>query len=119
MKSKQINYAMTITIAHKNPEVFNEYLTSVLNIACVVAGHGNIPTDMDQIYTQQTGRYWWRDHNRFHLYSTSNDWWANIQAESENSITLSFSKRGDNNGVADALATLIALRMPDFVKLDN
>lgn len=118
MKSKQINYAMTITITHKNPEVFNEYLTSVLNIACVVAGHGNIPTDIEQTIPQH-GRYWWRDHNRFHLYSTANDWWANVRAESESSITLQFSKRHDNNGVSDALATLIALRMPDAVTLNQ
>lgn len=109
---------MRLTISHKNPEVLKEYLVCALNIACIVAGHGNIPTELEQKSPEQYGRYWWREYNRFHLYSTSNDWIANILEETENSITLSFYKRHDTNGCADALANLIALRMPDVTTIN-
>ena len=110
---------MNITIQHPNPEVFTEYLTSVLNIACVVAGHGNIPSDIEQESPERLGRYWWREGARFNLYSTANNWWANVHEESETSIKLSLQARNDTSGVADALAALIALRMPDFVTLNK
>lgn len=108
-----------IKIQHKNPEVFQGYLICVLNVACVVAGHGHIPTEREQANPDQYGRYWWREDKRYHLCSTNNDWWANIQHESENSMTLSFSCRYGRIGLADALCTLLELRFPDFVTIEK
>lgn len=114
---------MTIKITGRNAELFQENLTAVLNIACVVAGHGNIPTEQDIQDPGRSGRYWYRetDHgaNRFQLYPTSNDWWANIRGEGENFIVLEFQYRYDRHGVAEALTNLLLIRFAnsDFVSL--
>ena len=108
---------MTIKIQHPNPEVFQQYLKGVLNLACAVAGHGRIPTLEERANPDHYGRYWWRGDSRYHLYSVTNNWWAKVQSETETSIELSFSYRYDRNRVADALCILLEKRFPDFVTI--
>ena len=108
---------MNINVQHPNPEVFQEYLKCVLNLACVVAGHGNIPTPEEQANPDQYGRYWWREDSCYNLYSLNNDWWAKVESETETSMELYFLYRYDRNGVADALCVLLQKRFPDFVTI--
>ena len=108
---------MTIKVQHPSRGVFQRYLECALNTACVIAGHGNIPTPEEQANPDQYGRYWWREGSRYNLWSVTNDWWANVQSETETSMELSFSYRYDQNGVADALCVLLQKRFPDFVTI--
>jgi hypothetical protein len=102
---------MKIKITGKNKELFDHYLKSVLNIACIAAMGGNLPTNLEIESPMGRGRYWFREENRFHLYPMSNDYWANIRQEGENFIVLEFSYRYDkDNAFSDALCNLLAAR---------
>lgn len=110
---------MKIKITGKTPEMLNENIVCVMNIATVVAGHGNIPDEYDISGPERSGKYWYRDDNRFVIYGSTNNWFAYVREEDELSITVEFNYRYDNNGVSDALAAVIALRIHDFVSVDN
>lgn len=103
---------MKIKITGRNAELFNHNLTAVLNIACVVAGRGAIPTDYDR-ENQNGGRYWLREKepNRFQLLPLGNDFWANIRDEGENFIVLEFSYRYDRTQWFSELFPLLLLSM--------
>jgi len=110
---------MKLKITGRSPEIFNETLIGVLNIACVVAGWGRIPTDHD--IETASGRYWQRetDNARFQLLPIGNDYWANIREEGESYIVIEFSYRYDRTGICVALSNLILLRFPENVTIDE
>ncbi len=82
---------------------------NVFNIASVFAGIGNLPTEMEIRNPMQYGRYWWREGNKIHLYSISNDWWAWITEETDESMTIQITYRYDKGGVSDAIMQAIGL----------
>lgn len=106
---------MLIKITGQTPELFNENLTAVLNIASVIAMRGYIPSETDQANPQGAGRYWYREAGapRYQLFPSSNDYWANVRHEGENYIVLEFSYRYDRRRLCDVLAALILVRFPD------
>ena len=104
---------MKIKITGKNPERFNENLTAVLNIACVVAGRGELPAPND--IETGSGRYWMREEKRFQLLPINNDYWAHIRGEGENFIIIEFLSRNDYAGISNALSGLILSRFTDCV----
>ena len=108
---------MQLKISHPNPIVFQEILESVLNLATIVALGGTIPSELEMNEPSQRGRYWYREDKRYHLAAISNNWWANVASESENSIVLEFRYRYDTNGVCDLLCHLIVVRFGEFVEL--
>lgn len=110
---------MLLKISGKNQELFDHFLTSIMNLACVAAMGGNIP-NKDEIQTpRERGRYWFHEKengsNRFHLYPMSNDYWANVKEEGENFMVVEFRYRYDREGsaFADALTQLLAVRFRD------
>jgi len=111
---------MEITITGKTPEMLQENIACVMNIAAVIAGHGNIPTPEDMADAERSGKYWYFDTetNRYIIMGSANNWFANVRGRSELSVTVEFRYRYDSNGVADALATVIAKRIHDFVTVN-
>ncbi len=64
---------VTIKVFAKTHEIKTQILESVLNVACVAAMRGYIPTNLDKNEPQITGRYWWREGDKFHLYGMGNN----------------------------------------------
>lgn len=109
---------MKLKISHPDCGIFREILTSVLNIATVIAQSGDLPTEHDIKYPQGSGRYWYREDDRYHLAGASNNWWAFVRSESENSIVLEFRFRYDiRTDFCDSLCRLIAVRFSNVVEI--
>ena len=109
----------TITITGLSLEMLQENISCVMNIATVVAGNGNIPDQWDIAAPENSGKYWYREENTFVIYGSANNWFAYVRNETDLSITVECSYRYDRRGVAAALSQLIALRIHDFVKLED
>lgn len=109
---------MKLKVTGKNRGHFAHTLTAVLNAASVMAMGGYIPDQLEMETPEQRGRYWFRDIDgkRYHLFPSSNDYWANIRDEGENEnecfIVLEFNYRYDRagNAFSDALTQLLAIR---------
>ena len=90
---------MKLRIFGRNQELFKDALERVMNVACVAAMYGYIPTELEIESPQQRGRYWYRsnqfNNDRFNLFPAANDRWANVKEEGENSITVQFNYRYD------------------------
>lgn len=117
---------MQIKITGKDPGQFKNNLTAALNVACVVAMGGYLPTEQDRKEPFTSGKYWWRGGleihgNRFDLYPLVNDYHANIKAETETSLTLEFLYRYDRGSgkFGELLCPLLALRFSDCVTIVN
>jgi hypothetical protein len=116
---------MKIKITGKSPELFEHYLTAVLNLAAVAAMGGHIPTQREINESSRIGRYWYRDNDgvaigRFNLYPMSNDYYANIREEGENYIVLDFWYRYDRAGGGSfvaALCNFLEIRFFDNVSI--
>ena len=79
---------MKIKITGKSPELFEHYLTAVLNLAAVAAMGGHIPDKREIEDPQRFGRYWYREKegatlDRFNLYPFSNDYFAAVIDEAK------------------------------------
>jgi hypothetical protein len=116
---------MKIKITGKSQELFEHYLTTVLNLAAVAAMGGYIPDKREIEEPQRFGRYWYREKegatlDRFNLYPMSNDYFANVREEGENYIVLDFSYRYDRAGGGffdAALCNLLQIRFYDNVSI--
>lgn len=108
---------MLLKITGRSPELFQENLTAVLNIATVFCQGGYIPTEQEQDDPEGHGRYWRREDQRFHLFPSANNHWAHVQEETETSIVLSFRYRYDRNGLMDNLTNLLYLRFQENADL--
>jgi len=109
---------MQIKITGRTPELFNQFLKSVLNIATVVAQYGYLPTRDDISDPERTGRYWFREGDSFRIASISNNMFCSIREEGENYMVLEFSYRYDKDGIfANALTNLLAARFRDEVEV--
>jgi len=109
---------MQIQITGKDAEQFKNNLTAVLNVACVVAMGGYLPTDQEK-WGRQTPET--DGVNRFDLYPLVNDYRANIKEEADTSITLEFSYRYDRGSgkFGEFLCPLLVWRFSDFVTIVN
>lgn len=91
---------MKLRIFGRNENRFKDALERVMNLACVAAMYGYIPTQ-DEIQNPRggAGRYWYRSNedgnDRFNLFPAANDRWANVKEEGKNSITAQFNYRYD------------------------
>jgi len=81
-----------IKITSRNEELFKDTLERCLNLG-VVAATGQIPSAWDIEHADRMGMYWSRNEDRYYIYGASNDFWAFIRAEGENTITLEFMAR--------------------------
>lgn len=109
---------MQIKITGRTPELFNQFLKSVLNIATVVAQYGYLPTRDDISDPERTGRYWFREGESFRIASISNNMFCSIREESGTHMVLDFSYRYDKDGIfANALTNLLAARFRDEVEV--
>lgn len=108
---------MKIQIIHPNPEIVQQTLNNVLNIACITALGGFIPTERDQANPELTGTYWYREDDKIHLAGINNDFWGYITDETETSVTLEFRYRR-NHLFGDLLCQMLVGRFTD-VKLLN
>lgn len=106
---------MKIKITGKSKELFDHYLTAVLNLAAVAAMGGHIPTQREiEMPDELLQRYWVRERDgatldRFNLYPMSNDYYANIREKGENYIVLDFWYRHDRAGGGSFVAALCNL----------
>ncbi len=109
---------MQIKITGRTPELFRQFLESVLNIATVVAQYGYLPTRDDIQDPERTGRYWFRENDSFKIASISNNMFCLIREEGELYMVLEFSYRYDKDGIfANALTNLLAARFRDEVEV--
>lgn len=115
---------MRIKITGKSKELFDHYLTSVLNLAAVAAMGGHIPDKREIEDPQRFGRYWYREKegalDRFNLYPFSNDYFAAVIDGGENYIVLHFAYRYDRAGGGSfiaALCNLLEIRFCDNVSV--
>ena len=96
------------------------HIEQVMNLACVVAGKGRLPSDYDRKNPQQTGCYWYRDGKKFHILPVSNDHFAKVVSETETEIVLKFSHRyGATSNYTQIVETLILGIFPDNVKKND
>ncbi len=116
---------MKIKITGKSQELFEHYLTAVLNFAAVSAMGGHIPDKREIEEPHRFGRYWYREKegatlDRFNLYPLSNDYFANVTEQGENYIVLDFWYRHDRSGGGSfvaALCNLLQIRFFDNVSI--
>lgn len=115
---------MKIKITGKGKELFEHYLTAVLNLAAVAAMGGHIPDKREIEEPQRFGRYWYREKDnaldRFKLYPMSNDYFANVYEEGENYIVLHFHCRKDiaaGGSFVAALCNLLEIRFYNNVSI--
>lgn len=117
---------MKIKITGKSPELFDHYLTAVLNLAAVAAMGGHIPSQREiEAPDELKQRYWFREKDgttldRFNLYPMSNDYYVNVREEGENFIVLDFWYRYDRAGGGSffaALCDLLSVRFYDNVSI--
>jgi|688.fasta_scaffold772913_1 hypothetical protein len=116
---------MKIKITGKSQELFEHYLTAVLNFAAVAAMGGHIPTQRDIEKPDIFGRYWYREKegatlDRFNIYPLSNDYFANVTEQGENYIVLDFWYRHDRSSGGSfvaALCNLLVIRFFDNVSI--
>ena len=114
---------MKLKIEGKSKELFDHYLTSVLNTASVVVMGGHIPNQIEVEQPERHGRYWFREtgdgSNKFNLYPMSNNYWAFITDEGDNIITLEFRYRYDtgDDAFSNALVHLLSIRFRDAVTI--
>jgi len=106
---------VTIKVFAKTHEIKTQILESVLNVACVAAMRGYIPTNLDKNEPQITGRYWWREGDKFHLYGMGNNHWAFVRDEDETHTIIEFMYRyeGSTNRFCGPLAELLIALFPD------
>jgi hypothetical protein len=88
---------MLIKIKGRNERQFNETVESVMNIACVVAGKGSIPSEYDIKNAVNLGKYWYENvkEDMFDILGITNDHKAFVRERGVNFIVIEFSFRYD------------------------
>lgn len=88
---------MLLKIKGRNKERFKETVNSIMNIACVVAGKGSIPSEYDIKNAENSGQYWYENvkEDKFEILGISNDHKAFVRERGENFIVVEFSFRYD------------------------
>ena len=111
-------------------EKFDYLIERIMNLACVVAAKGTLPTDKEREQPKIRGRYWFRDKDhingsidRFCVLPVSNDYFAQVVSETETEIVLIFTCRYDvENNIFEkptytqTVENLILSVFPDNVK---
>lgn len=114
---------MKLRIFGRKDILFKDALERVMNLACVAAMYGYIPTELEIESPQQRGRYWYRSNeggnDRFNLFPAANDRWANVKEEGENSITVQFNYRYDrlNLKYCEKLTIFLNAVFPDQTEI--
>lgn len=114
---------MKLRIFGGNQEFLEISIRRVMNLACVAAMYGYIPTELDIESPQQRGRYWYRSNeggnDRFNLFPAANDRWANVKEEGENSITVQFNYRYDRSNLkyCEKLTIFLNAVFPDQTEI--
>lgn len=97
---------MKIKITGKNADLLQEFLTSVINVACAIAWRG------------EDGSYWNFEADKYDLFPATNNYWAFVRERGENFIVLEFRYRYDNgSALADAMCVLMKARFSDEIEL--
>jgi hypothetical protein len=91
---------MLIKIKGRNNEKLTENISRVMNIACVVARRGTIPTQYDIETPERRGLYWYINESgdTFELLPTKNDDKAFVRDKGDNFIVVEFFSRYDKEG---------------------
>jgi len=103
---------MKIKITLPTNELLNEFINSVLNIACVIANRGDIPHESDSAFWTL-----FPSPDRYDLSPVSNNYWAYIRERGDNFIVLEFAYRYGNTGLCDALCLLLKARFRDEIEI--
>ena len=105
---------MKIRITGQDKGFFDDNLTAVLNIACLVAMGGSPVESIGFEWHKETEN----GVNRFNLSPKSNDWFANIKEEGPLHIVIQFDYRYSLLGkIEDALCHLLAVRFKRTVTI--
>lgn len=96
---------MKIKITGKNADLLQEFLTSVINVACAIAWRG------------AENLYWNLDGDKYDLCPATNNYWAFVRERGDNFIVLEFRYRYDSTGLADAMCVLMKARFNDEIEL--
>jgi len=103
-----------IKITHQDPQPI---LRNILNLACVAAMNGYLPSAADISEAEHTGLYWYRQGKVVHLFGRTNNHWAYI-TEAEGVIEVEFDYRygrKHNRAWAKAICDLAVACFPDYV----
>lgn len=106
-----------IKVECKSPELLEETLRRIINVAAVVASSGNLPTDYDQ-RNPALGRVpLWTSDKTCDLYPVVNDYKMHIQERGENYATVWFQYRYDRPAISliASLEKLLAARFSENV----
>jgi hypothetical protein len=106
---------LEVRITGRTKEQFQSNLERFLNVATFISLSGSIPTQREIDNASTTGRWWYRDGDRFQLLGIANNDWLNIRAEEELQMDVEFNYRYDIQSRKKKAITALMLAFFDFV----